>query len=490
MFPGRNVLLSGALVALFAVGLISATGIKLGPDRASAAGTPIPGTGIYVLGGRLSGVSSPGSFSVVVGDSADAGSLASLPGRGLAYFAGTDVNVNWSTGVPYSQAVANGWLLTSSSGSLLTNLGTAGNYIGDVGSSAYQQAWIANVLSYLSAHPGIDGIFIDDVLYDLKPMTGVEAAKYPTQQQWAAATLSFVQAVGSALHAKGYYLAVNASGYIPGDANSDSGANTVSWWQQLGPSVDGLMNEYYQETSNGTNQLRASGSSWTENWDGWQRLVSTAQAMGKDFIGITYGAPGDTNQMTYGKASFLLDWNGGGSAFMYGTTDGSDPSNAAWMTDIGQPLAAKQQVGVGWQRSYSGGIALVNPSPTSSQTFQLPGSYRTANGTTITSLTLQPTTAAILTGTTSSATAAPATTTTSTTTPAVTTASTPAPPTTTPTTTTSTDMATSTATTTTASSTPTPTTTAPDTTTSMHGSSGIGTDGTPPGQGGTPPGHV
>jgi hypothetical protein len=380
------------------------------------------------------------------------------------------VNVNWSTGVPYSQAVANGWLLTSSSGSLLTNLGTAGNYIGDVGSSAYQQAWISNVLSYLSGHPGIDGIFIDDVLYDLKPMTGVEAAKYPTQQQWAAAMLSFVQAVGSALHAKGYYLAVNASGYIPGDANSDTGTNAVTWWQQLGPSVDGLMNEYYQETSNGTNQLRASGSSWTQNWDGWQRLVSTAQSMGKDFIGITYGAAGDTNQMTYGKASFLLDWNGGGSVFMYGTTDGSDPTNSAWMTDIGLPTAAKQQVGTGWQRSYSGGIVLVNPSPTSSQSFQLPGSYRTTNGTTVTSLTLQPTTAAILTSTT---TTAPSTTTAPTTTAA------PA-PTPTPTTTTTT-------TTTPATTTTTPTTTP---TTTTHGSDGVGSTGTPPGQGGTPPGHV
>jgi hypothetical protein len=217
----------------------------------------------------LSGVGNPGTFSVVVGDAADGGLLAGLPGRGLAYFAGTDVNVSWSTGVPYSQAVANGWLLTNSSGGLLTNLGTAGNYIGDVGSSGYQQAWISNVLSYLSAHPGLEGIFIDDVLLDLKPMTGVEAAKYPTQQQWASAMSSFVQAVGNALHARGYYLAVNAAGYIPGDGNSDTGANTVAWWQQLGPFVDGLMNEYWMETSNGTNQLRSSGASWTQNWEGW-----------------------------------------------------------------------------------------------------------------------------------------------------------------------------------------------------------------------------
>src|SRR3954471_13904579 len=135
------------------------------------------------------------------------------------------------------------------------------------------------------------------------------------------------------------------------------------------------MNEYFQETSNGTNQPRASGGSWTQNWDGWQRLVGTAQAMGKDFIGVAYGAGADTGAMTYGKASFLLDWNGGGGAFMYGTLDGSDPTGSAWTTSSGQPAASKQQVGVGWKRVYSGGVALVNPSTTSAQTFSLGGSY-------------------------------------------------------------------------------------------------------------------
>jgi hypothetical protein len=369
----KQSIVSACLVAVFAVGLASAFDV-VSLRRATAAAGPVPGTGVYVLGGRLGSVAGLGGLSVVVGDAADGGLLAGVPGRGLAYFAGTDVNVNWSTGVPYSQALASGWLLKDSSGRLLTNLGTPGNYIGDVGSAGYQQAWITNVLAYLAGYPGVDGVFIDDVLLDLKPMAGVEAAKYPTQQQWASAMLSFVSAVGNALRAKGYYLGVNASGYVPGDANSDTGANTVSWWQQLGPYVDGLMNEYYQETSNGTNQLRATGSSWTQNWDGWQRLVATAQAMGKDFLGLMYGAAGNTAAMTYGKASFLSDWNGGGGADMYLTDDGSDPRDAAWLTDLGQPSAAKQQVGVGWQRSYSGGVVVVNPSATSTQSIQHGGS--------------------------------------------------------------------------------------------------------------------
>ena len=143
--------------------------------------------------------------------------LGGLPGTSLAYFSGTDVNTQWSTGVPYSEASANGWLLKDSSGNLLVNQGIPGNdYVGDVGNSGYQQAWISNVLAYLAANPGVKGVFIDDVLYDLAPLTGAEAAEYPTQQAWAQAQLSFIEAVGTALRAKGYYVAVNADGYVPG----------------------------------------------------------------------------------------------------------------------------------------------------------------------------------------------------------------------------------------------------------------------------------
>jgi hypothetical protein len=118
--------------------------------------------------------------------------------------------------------------------------------------------------------------------------------------------------------------------------------------------------------------------------------------MGDDFYGLTYGDPGDTTVMSYGKASFLLDWDGHGGAFIFATSNGADPANPAWMTSIGLPLHHKEQVGVGWLRQYTEGVVLVDPDPSSQQTFQLPGRYRTLEGTTVTSITLQPTTGAIL----------------------------------------------------------------------------------------------
>ncbi len=382
------------LLVLALAGLGFAT--TFGPGEAAAAGLPTAGVGLLHLGDALPNASNQSSYSLVIVSQDDANSAAALPGTSVAYMNGTDINTSFSCGVPYSQALARGWLLRDARGNLLVN-SQYGSYVGDVGNSAYQQAWITNTLAFMTAHPGLKGVYIDEVLNDIKPITGTYPAAYPNQPAWAAAQLSFIKAVGPALQAHGYYVLANAVGYIAGDPDSLDGTTDVAWWQQLGPYVNGLMNEYYQETQDGNNTLRASGtSSWTQYWDGWQRLISTAQNMGKDFVGVTYGAPGDTQTMTYAKASFLQQWNGGNSTLIFNPTDNSDPWNPAWTTNIGQPAATSQQVGTGWMRQYTNGIALVNPDPNNPQTFQLPGSYLTPNGTTVTTVTLQPTTGMIL----------------------------------------------------------------------------------------------
>ena len=349
------------------------------------------GTGLVRTASSFAAVAGSNRYSLVIVTAGEARAAAREPGRSLVYFSGTDVNTRWNAGVPYRVAAARGWLLRGADGQLLVNKGYPDNYVGDVGDRRYQQAWVANVLRFLRAH-GDDGVFIDDVLRDLVPLAGTEAAKYPTQQAWAAAQLSFVAAVGPVLRAHGYYVLVNASGYVPGLQASDDGSSTAAWWRQLAPSVSGLFDEYYQQVSDGSDTLRSSGGSWNQNWQGWQRLVTTAQSLGKDFVGIAYGPSSDTQAMSYGKASFLLDWNGGGGAYIYEPTDhDTNPWNPAWTADIGTPAAAKQRVGTGWLRRYSAGLTLVNPDPDHSQTFPLSGTYLTPDGNPVTQITLPPT---------------------------------------------------------------------------------------------------
>ncbi len=426
MFPRPSVVstLVATVFAVAVVGFLGAGSLRLAGADGSGA---VRGIGLVHLGDTLSNASNQGRYPMVVVSPDDAAAAAGLPGKSLVYFAGPDVNTQWNAGVPYSQALANGWLLTDASGGLMVNKSYANDYLGDIGSAAYQAAWVSNVSAFV-ASSGVDGVFIDDIVRDSRPLAGGYPAKYPSQQAWEAAMVSFMQAVGPALKAKGYYVLINGSGYTPGDGGSDDGSLTVGFWQQLGPYVSGLCTEYYQQTAEGSYTPRASGSaSWMQFWDGWQKLIPTAQAMGVDFVGMSYGAAGDTKTMMYGDASFLMEWNGAGGAYMFDPFDNSDPWNPAWTTDIGTPAAAKQQVGSGWMRAYTGGIALVNPSPSSSQSFQLGGSYLTSTGDTLTSVTLPPTGGLILHTTAAAAptttapaaittTAAPATTTTTTTT--------------------------------------------------------------------------
>jgi hypothetical protein len=347
------------------------------------------GIGVVLEGGNLDIVSTPNIYAQVVGGawSSDVGSVISkVAGLGLVYFDGTDVKQNYSTGVPYTQASANGWLLKDSAGNLLVNTQYS-SYCADIGAAAYQSAWVSNVKSYLDGHPGVDGIFIDNVLYDPKADCGAYPAKYPTTASWDTAMVSFVKAVYAGLHPLGYYIETNTGAFKSGDTAYNDGTSTVAWWKQVGPYADGLMNEFYDETSDGTLRLRTTGTAWYQSFDGWQRLIGTAQNMGDDFAGLFKTAGMNTAAATYGKASFLLEWSGGGGAFDYSCGNSCDPTNGSWTANIGVPKGTKFAVGVGYERSYTAGTVLVNPSPTASQTF-------TVNGT---SYTLAPTTARILT---------------------------------------------------------------------------------------------
>jgi hypothetical protein len=335
------------------------------------------------------------SYSDLIVGLALARDAAREPGRSLVYFSGTDVNTQWNTGVPYAEARRRGWLLKDRAGNLLVNRGYPTNYVGDVGSRSYQQAWLENVTRLLRRN-GDDGVFIDDVIMDLAPLAGTEAAKYPTAEEWADAELSFTRAVGDGLRSEGYYVLVNASAFVRGSHASNDGSSTVSWWRRLGPHVSGLSVEYFQETPDGQDTLRTSGSAWYQSWSGWERLVATAQSLGKDFFGFMYGPANDARRMSYGKASFLLGWNGGGGAFVYQPREKHDPWNGAWTSDIGRPEAPKRRIGTAWLRRYSGGVAIVNPDPSRAQRLALGRGYLSPDGSTISQVTVPPTTGLVL----------------------------------------------------------------------------------------------
>ena len=335
---------------------------SLGPVKAKPVKRPaqvLSGTGIIRWNPDYPKASGYERFAYVITSRFDARKAARLPGTSLVYMSGTTVQKQWSQGVTYGEALANDWLLKDESGAYLMNVQYDAP-VGDIGSSAYQRRFVANTVAFLK-RTKVDGVFIDDVLGDPRVMSDVYPAKYPDEAAWESAMVSFVQTVGKELKSRGYYVLANAAKWISDDPRSDTGAHTAELWKRIAPGVNGLMTEYWHQSPIDHGQLRVLGSDWDQQWNGWQNLVSVAQALGVDFFGLTYGTGSDTKAMRYARGSFLLDWNGRGGALLYSKTDHPDPYHPTWVRQLGKPVAPKLQQAPGiWQRRYEHGMIVVN----------------------------------------------------------------------------------------------------------------------------------
>jgi hypothetical protein len=179
---------------------------------------------------------------------------------------------------------------------------------------------------------------------------------------------------------------------LPNIALPYSSSNYQTWsdWISF---TSGAMQEHFTKWSTGTTQHLAD-----VDWKWRQGFMAVTQKAGKIFLGVTYAPMSDVRSMLYARASFLLDWDGGPSALMFEPSDPEqqDPYSGAWTQDIGTPLGARYQVGSVWRRNYSGGTVVVNPSATATETVALGAPFVAAEGTTVTSVLLAPTTGAVL----------------------------------------------------------------------------------------------
>ena len=365
----RVAALTGGLVFIFAATLAGGAGARdPGPSALSATAQPQPkprpvaetkGTGIIRFSNTYPEASGYERFSYVLVAPHYARQAARLPATTLPYTNASTLYQAWSTGVAYKEAVDRGWLLEHADGRPFMNARFNG-FVPDLGNRAYQQRFVANVTKFLRAH-GNDGVFIDDVLASPTGYNGGFPAKYPDNPSWEEATMSFVSYVGPALRAKGFYVLVNAAAYHHEDPARDNGASYARFYKRLAPYVDGIMNEYWVQSTEDVAQLRSVGTDANDYWEGWQQLVSVTQKAGADFFGLTYGSGDDRRAIRYGRASFLLDWDGRGGAFMWVPTDRHDPYHEVFVKDLGRPVAPKSERRTGvWQRTYRRGVVLLN----------------------------------------------------------------------------------------------------------------------------------
>jgi hypothetical protein len=365
-------------------------------DRAS------PSTGIGLVRFKLNPrqILLSGRYSYYIVGPAEVDRARALPGLPLVYKSAMDVDSECThtdycpTGVTYREAARNAWVLTSPSGDELAN---GRNRLADVGDEAFQKRWLTNVMRFLRAHKA-KGVFIDGAAANVDLYSGgVFPSKYPTNQAWKRAMTRFIAYVGPSLKNNGIYVVINTANFVAGHPGTNNGTVDARWWKKIGKYVSGLSREHWQQNPKPPRQVYTQNPShWMGHWTGWLSLVTTAQAMDRDFFGIQWGLSSNVQLLRYGRASFLLAWNGRRGAYVFAATDGMDPPSRDWAVDVGRPIGRRQRAGVGWKRRFTQGIVILNPSETTTQRFSLGRRYQVLNQPAVSSVTLKPTSALIL----------------------------------------------------------------------------------------------
>jgi Hypothetical glycosyl hydrolase family 15 len=253
----------------------------------------------------------------------------------------------------------------------------------DIGSPAYQDAWAANVISELKAR-GWDGVTIDNANVDQSVYVGErQMREYPTQPSYQAATRSFLARVGPRIRAAGLLVLPNIQAHpvlagprVWADWTRFTSGGTREYWMKWGTGYEGHFSD--------------------RGWDDLQKVFETVQRARKIFLTSTTAPNDDVRSMRWGRASFLLSWNGGPSAFAFDSGKAVDPWSPEWTIDVGRPLGRRQRVGNVWKRRYTDGVVLANVSKSASQRVRLGRSYVHPSGRRVTTVTLRPTTGLIL----------------------------------------------------------------------------------------------
>jgi Hypothetical glycosyl hydrolase family 15 len=260
--------------------------------------------------------------------------------------------------------------------------GYPGHWQMDVGNPDYQRQWLENVLPELRRN-GWDGVAIDNANVSLTEgyCPNRRFPRYPSHAAYRAATRSFLAYVGPRLMAEGFLVIPNIQAH-----GSLAGIDVWRDWLQF---TSGGTREYWMRWANPGSHY--GGQGWLE----LQQIFEEVQRRGKLFTtGTPTDGPNDVRSMRWGRASFLIGWNGGPGGFNAGNW------HPEWTIEIGTPTGPRYQVGSAWRRDYTGGTAIANISASASQTVALGSTYLQPDGLRVNSVTLAPLTGIVLRSTT------------------------------------------------------------------------------------------
>jgi len=294
-----------------------------------------------------------------------------------------------STGVRISEAedaAGEAWFLHDEDGERLYYCDYAEVAASDIGDPDYQTLWLDNVRERLH-RDGWDGVFMDDV--NVFPghclgSRGTAIAEYPSDEDYGAALVEFMEAVGPELIDDGFLVAPNIA---------------------MNPWEDWMLTTALDVAGQSSHVFREYWMRWDDSevftgdmWLSTLEFYEATEALGVGFMALTYG-PGDEGEawgQRYGRASFLLSWDGEQDSAWGYLDEEVDPWSEEWEGELGLPTEPRTAVGVGWQRAYSGGMVLLNPDDADRQAFTLDAPYIDHDGAEVDRITLDPGQAAIL----------------------------------------------------------------------------------------------
>jgi hypothetical protein len=273
------------------------------------------------------------------------------------------------------------WFLHNTAGSPIVS--GSSNYLMDIGNPSYQQSCVSHAIA-LAKKWGFDGVFWDGVVSTLtwELPRGTRVPEYPTLTSWQNAMYSFITNASAQLHAAGLQDIGNLCGMTL----------TPGLWQKWSAPLDGSEEESWTDGGQG---LAQQDSDWTK------KLANAAwsEANGKYALLHSYNSSRTGN--TFGLASMLLVADGRTSYSTSNTNYTWDESTFPEFTtaqQLGAPAGAYQKLSNGvYERAFSGGIVLVNPTSKPVARFSLGGGvYSGSQVTNATTASLSPNSSLIL----------------------------------------------------------------------------------------------
>lgn len=287
------------------------------------------------------------------------------------------------------------WILRDSSGNKLyipwgCSGGTCPQYAADISNPAFRHYWIEHVRADYAK--GYRGVFVDDVNMDMRVGNGKEELVAPidpstgqpmSAMAWRGYMATFMQELRSALPTA--EIVHNVIWF----ADNHAGISDPSIRSELSAA-----NFAYLERGVNDSGLTGGTGSWSVN--ALLSYIDEVHSLGRNVVLDGSAGAGETPGLEYNLAAYFLISNGNDAVSGKGQT----PENwwQGWSVQLGEPGGARYQWHNLSRRDFSGGLVLLNPPGSATQTVTLPGPMQDVNGNAVTSVTLGPASGAILRG--------------------------------------------------------------------------------------------